>query len=396
MTEKKADALASHIHGELPVKNRGDPIRLTAVRVDGVAAESAEEGAPVKLWVRLFLTSDNPYFHRVIDGLEGFVAEHTLRAGSMINIKQANSVLLVVRPDMTADLWVDTVAVAMNAMSKRAVTAGEVVYDSDIIDIVAVDFPDVPIGSEDKVVYLFREGWRFGLGFDFNQAGQFNREDFCKEIGTLYRRLKYRHLYELLENPALFARLTTSGWFPFSELIGREFRDLLLACETGFSFAEAEAKLLTTFDSQRIDSILERWLQKAHFKSKERLLVSALNGYKNNDPVAVLKIILTEIEGILAIAYGSAVGGHPRLATLLKFAKEAAERRTGGPDTLFFPAAFAEYLRKYTYANFDPDTENAVAGSRHAVGHGAAPAESYTQIRALQAILTLDQLAFYT
>jgi hypothetical protein len=85
-----------------------------------------------------------------------------------------------------------------------------------------------------------------------------------------------------------------------------------------------------------------------------------------------------------------------RLATLLKFAKEAAERKTGGPDTLFFPAAFAEYLRKYTYANFDPDTENAVAGSRHAVGHGAAPAESYTQIRALQAILTLDQLAFYT
>jgi len=36
------------------------------------------------------------------------------------------------------------------------------------------------------------------------------------------------------------------------------------------------------------------------------------------------------------------------------------------------------------------------AGSRHAVGHGAAAQESYTMPRALLAILTLDQLAFYT
>jgi hypothetical protein len=34
--------------------------------------------------------------------------------------------------------------------------------------------------------------------------------------------------------------------------------------------------------------------------------------------------------------------------------------------------------------------------ARHAVGHGAALAESYTLVRALQALLTLDQLAFYT
>jgi hypothetical protein len=36
------------------------------------------------------------------------------------------------------------------------------------------------------------------------------------------------------------------------------------------------------------------------------------------------------------------------------------------------------------------------AGSRHAVGHGAAAADSYTDARALQALLTIDQLAFYT
>ena len=50
----------------------------------------------------------------------------------------------------------------------------------------------------------------------------------------------------------------------------------------------------------------------------------------------------------------------------------------------------------YTFANYDPDNHAGDAGSRHAVGHGAANSESYTMIKALQVILTLDQLAFYT
>jgi hypothetical protein len=61
-----------------------------------------------------------------------------------------------------------------------------------------------------------------------------------------------------------------------------------------------------------------------------------------------------------------------------------------------FPAAFGRYLETHTFANFDPASKKGSAGSRHAVGHGAAAQDSYTMTRALQAILTLDQLAFYT
>jgi hypothetical protein len=60
------------------------------------------------------------------------------------------------------------------------------------------------------------------------------------------------------------------------------------------------------------------------------------------------------------------------------------------------PAAFARYLAAYTFANFDPTGPLGTAGSRHAIGHGAEDAGSYTQARALQALLTLDQIAFYT
>ena len=62
---------------------------------------------------------------------------------------------------------------------------------------------------------------------------------------------------------------------------------------------------------------------------------------------------------------------------------------------LMFPTAFAEYLEKYTFANFDPFTVFGSAGSRYVVDHGHAAAETDTMVRPLQALLTLYQLAFY-
>ena len=139
-----------------------------------------------------------------------------------------------------------------------------------------------------------------------------------------------------------------------------------------------------------------RWMAKPHFAGKERILRSALNNFDAGDSVAVLKIALTEIEGILQDAYRNTHGKGARLKTLLRFAVESAERKSGHPDTLLFPAAFARYLQSHTFADFDPEARTGQASSRHAVGHGEADAESYTQVRALQALLTLDQLAFYT
>ena len=59
-------------------------------------------------------------------------------------------------------------------------------------------------------------------------------------------------------------------------------------------------------------------------------------------------------------------------------------------------AAEAAKGGQVTFANFDPIAQTGTAASRHAVGHGAASQDSYTMSCALQAILTLDQLAFYT
>lgn len=137
-------------------------------------------------------------------------------------------------------------------------------------------------------------------------------------------------------------------------------------------------------------------MAKPHFAGKERLLRSALKSFADSDPVPVLKIALTEIEGILGDAYRKVHGKGAKIKELLEFAIVSAEAKAGQSDTLLFPAAFAHYLKSYTFAEFDPAALPGNASSRHAVGHGAAAAETYTLVRALQALLTLDQLAFYT
>ncbi|MFJ5487097.1 hypothetical protein ACIKTA_05425 [Hansschlegelia beijingensis] len=53
-------------------------------------------------------------------------------------------------------------------------------------------------------------------------------------------------------------------------------------------------------------------------------------------------------------------------------------------------------MRDCVFARFDPVARNGKARSRHAVGHGAAASDSYTQTAALQTLLTLDQISIYT
>lgn len=372
------------------------PIKLAAVKWSGVAAEAAwKDSERAKVWVRHALTSDDPMFHRIVEGLPAMFTQLGNRAGVPISLDQANTVLMVKHRDESADLWIDTVPIALNAMAKRSVKAGEPVSYADIGDVIGLDFPGVEIKPDDAVFVLLRVDWRFALYFNFNPDGKFSRPEMVATLGALFRQLRYRHLYEVLGNQRVLETLFKKGWFPFVEIIGPEFRNLSNAIEAGFPFSEVEGDLIAEFGGDRVDRILERWLTKPHFKNKELLLKTAADAYKNDQPVSVIKIILTEIEGVLSEVYFAANGKRAKLETLLQFAGEAAEKKSGAANTLLFPSAFAEYLRVYTYANFDPGAENITAGSRHAVGHGAALPDTYTKARALQALLTLDQFAFY-
>jgi hypothetical protein len=77
-------------------------------------------------------------------------------------------------------------------------------------------------------------------------------------------------------------------------------------------------------------------------------------------------VVLTEIEGVIAEAYFAATGQRTRkINTLLDFTVDTAVKMAGGRDTLFFPAEFARYLKEYTYADFNAESDGSSA-ARHA------------------------------
>lgn len=382
----------------LGVRNIAEPLTFKDVEpLMGFSLEAARRGEQVRICTRIVQTSDEPLFHRLLKGLDCVVAHMAQQAGTHVRLDRANVVLLVLKADRTAELWLDAAAVSLDILAKRSLSAGSPVYDHDIADIVGMRFPCVEFGAKDQVLCVFRQDWRFGMVFDFNPDGELDVAAFNADLGKLYRELKFSHFYAAIADREIFDRLVQSGWFPFVEIIPKEFEELLDHCTAGFDMAEAEDKLVARFDEARLEHLHQRWSAKPHFQGKMALLKAALDAFSRKEPIAVIKIVLTEIEGVLDEAYRAAHSGTgAKLAELRRFAIGSAERKTGGSDSLLFSADFAQYLDDYTFANFDPVIRNGSAGSRHAVGHGSAAEDSYTMARALQAILTLDQFAFYT
>lgn len=377
------------------VKNSGEPFQLTNVNVHGVAAKACKEGEQAEIWTRLAITSDERNFHRIAENLCGVIDHAAQQVGVFPALKRADTILLIIKSDNSAQLWVDTAAVAMHAMMKRDMEAGSPVFEGDIGDITGMDFPLIEFAPDDRVLCIFRQGWRFGMYFDFNPNGNFDRPLMAKCLGMLLRNLRYRHLYDTVSDQAAFDQLVARGWFPFVEMIA-DFGKLASAVEAGFDLTETENSLCEAFNEERLGHMLARWLVKPHFRSREDMLRQVIGAYSAGLFAPTIKTILTEIEGILADAYRQAHGKSASVKVLLDYAIKSAEERAGAPNTLLFSAAFAHYLKASTFMNFDPKGPKGNAGSRHAVGHGAADPATYTRVRALQAILTLDQLAFYT
>jgi hypothetical protein len=380
------------------VRNQGKPILLQNMEnLCGFNVKPAKPGELAQVVTAYAITSDDPFFHRLADGLLR-VINHTAQQNSVaVNLHRHDTVLLVMKPDGSAELWLDAAAQAIRFIAKRVIAPGTVVFSSDIADITSQYFPCVEIAPSDKVLCIFREGWRFGMVFDFNPDQQLNLAGFEQAMGTLVRELRYRHLYEALGDETVFSKLVSNGWFPFVEIIAHEANDLIDHCTAGFELADLESRIVARFDEARLQSLLNRWAAKPHLASRMNILTAGIKAFKRGDPIGVIKILLSEIEGMLREAYRTAnEGKSAKLKLLLEFAMASASSKVGGSNTLMFPVAFAEYLQKHTYADFDPNSQEGAASSRHAVNHGAAQQDSYTMPRALQAILTLDQLAFYT
>lgn len=374
---------------------RAKTIKLTNVLIGGFAAANALQGETIPVLVRASLTSDERDFHIYTKGIGELLTARANEAGISLSLDGFVGFILIVHKNGTAELHLDNIQMALEVLAKRDIRAGEAVYGGDIGDIRKVRYPGIAFLPSDKVFICFKVDWKFGMFFDLGDNRELDIDRMESDLGMLYRRLRYQGLYEALADQVTVDRITKAGWFPFVEIIGGDVDPLLKAYQSEFDIENKEKQLVEKFTPDRIDKIGERWWKNPVLSKHKTVLEAGLEAFKRGDPISCIKNIMTEIEGVLAHVHLAEKGSAPKTEELLKYAVERGIKKAGGEATLFFPADFLKYLLEVTYANFNRNTPTQAEASRHTVGHGFASGDTYTLARALQVILTLDQIVFY-
>lgn len=366
------------------------------VRIDGFAISNAKNGETVQVLTRAALTSDDASFYVYIDELSSMFLNRPGLLASAIN-----QFLVVVHDKEDADLYVNDPPLNLEIRAKRDLKQGEPVMMGDIADITRLEFVGLSVQPTDKVAFCFKVGWKFGLFFDLSRAkNELDSAAMAAALRGLHRYLTFEHVYKSLEAGSVFEALQRDGWFPFIEIVGHEYKELQAIYTSQFDVEARVTKLLDRFHKERVLKIVSRWWNKSSFAGKRSILEAGIQALLQGDQagyIACLKILLTEIEGILRSQYATDTGkaGSMSGAALLDYIVEKERRRSASDQSLLLPLQFLQYLKDVSFAKFDTKAAQ-VPLSRHSAGHGAAAPDQYTRARALQAILVLDQIWFYS
>ena len=373
----------------------------------GFAAENVKGGETVKVLTRALLTSDDPEFYQYSESISNIFLNK-----NQIQIDGVCQFLVLIHQDLSADLYVNNFSVSIEIKAKRDIKAGEAVTLGDIADIRKVKFPDIEIKETDKVVYCFKVGWRFGLFFDLTPRSQpagavqpiaaekLDIEKMQLSIGELRRYLSFYHVYKVLESEAQVDEMMKDGWFPFVEILAGEYKKLSEVYQNKFDFENRVKSIVDSFGEERVKKITEKWWKNQIYSDKKSLIEAGVNAYLQNDQdgfVNCIKNLWTEIEGILRKLYHSETGKGDgvKSSDLISHIVEKAKTKSGSDYSLLLPLPFLKYLQDVVFANFNVEIGK-VDMSRNASSHGVADASQYTKDRALQLILVLDQIYFYS
>ena len=106
-------------------------------------------------------SSEGEPFIRMLEGL----SRHVLPSG-LIQASGVNHFLIVAGPDGKLTIHVNELEIRLKIQARHSKQAGEVVWSTDIADIVEVNIgADIP--TDHGMCLLFSVGWRKGLYFDF-------------------------------------------------------------------------------------------------------------------------------------------------------------------------------------------------------------------------------------
>ena len=154
--------------------------------------------------------------------------------------------------------------------------------------------------------------------------------------------------------------------------------------------------IINKYDDAKINEISNQWWSNNIFIEKKEIIQAGLESYLENTTkgnINAIKTLSTEIEGIIYNALNLDVE-FKGIKNFKNYIKEKGLKKFFSSESMFFPENFYEYLTNNIFCNFEK-SKPIITPGRHAFAHGAAKKEMYSRERALQIIMTIDQIYYY-
>ncbi len=357
--------------------------------IEGISLTSAKGGDTVEVAIRgYFTTFDGDIFYNTIEHLSSIFLHPELVQNGMLE-QDVKNVLIFIDKNNLATIHINFSTIA-KIMVKHEQAKLTPLFSDNITDVIAIEFPGIEMKEEDSVIYLFSSRWRKGLFFNFvsNSAKNTNIGNLATLFASCHMYLLYPEIHRLDEE--VKGRMYKSGWFPFIRILGRH-RILLDAFRNNFPIENAETQLVAQFNKDVIGEMKELWMKKEVFRVHSEFITKGVDEYLEGDYISAISILYPRIEGLMRHLYVEK--DKPTSEELRKKINEIGKKKSK-EFSMFLPDEFNAYLKCFYFSSFSLKNGE-LHLSRHSVSHGVAEKNDFSQIKAFQAILILDQIYFY-
>lgn len=373
---------------------------LSGFELKGLTIEDVVEGEECKLLAKAFITSDNSLFFSAVNMISSFVPGIDISS-------ELNKILIIINNENKANIYLNyplsmNIHFKPNVLKKQndIIKKGTVIFKNEILDMTEIVFKDgvinLDIQDSNKIIWLFRLNWRFGLYFDF--TGNLLKNTIGQELASYYRYLSYINIYEEIEKETNDEIIFKNGWFPFIQLIINDDYNHIIR------FIKYEDKkrltlmqsILIKYDEKMLNEMCDNWWKTEIFMRKREILKAGIEAYlqkTNSGYITSIKTLSTEIEDIIKTSIEKNNDLKMNKKKFKEYIKERGLNKFKTKTSMFFPEMFYEYLSNNVFRHFNDD--ELIPDSRHAFAHGKANENQYTQERALQMILTIDQINYF-
>lgn len=371
------------------MKNPYIPEVKENILISGIATENASPNQTIRILTKAFIDSFDPRFDKYSNNLlSAVISSH--------EIATLDNILVVIKTDNKAYIY-RIFPLKFTVLATRDIAKGTIITSNDIADISRALFSDdlfeIDIKDNDRVIYQFRRGHRFGLYFDLSGVSS---NDFReKDIAYYYKSFIYKSMFDFLSIDANQELIIKDGWFPFIRLIGAPFESLIEYYSDDKKYEYYISRLLDSFTPVSINSLMNSWWKKKIFLDKKEIIEAGVQAYIEGNYVNCIKNLASEIEGLIRYSlYLETQDNNPTTRIIMNYLVNKGVSKFNDDRALGFPVLFSKYLEDSIFAGFDI-ADASIVTSRHSVGHGVARFDNYTKIRAFQLILTMDQIFYY-